>query len=569
MESFPRARKAVAARVLAILVVMVGLMAIAAIVLLQQRTESARNAELKLAGAKVALGVLQVAPFSASSGPAGPAHARALIDANEKTIDTLLGQLRDDSHPAALDEIAAPLAKSYALNEKIYAAAVNDPDFAQKTPKLGAAASGVIFGLVGKLDVARREYAARARRSADQATVGSATVILLLLGAFGFFYRRAAGARKTAEHHRAVAEGLVTENEGLLAESRKDSRTDALTGLGNRRALVADLTDTFAAPGGVQDKLLGLFDLDGFKQYNDTFGHPAGDALLTRLGGRLMDEMDGIGTAYRMGGDEFCILASAGAGDADAIPRRAAAALSESGDAFAVGCSFGVAHLPSEASSVETALGVADERMYEDKTGRSTASRQSTDVLLAVLSERSARLGAHAGSIVRLAQQIAEDLQLPESEVKRIALGAELHDVGKVAIPDAVLDKPGPLSDPEWTFVRQHTLIGERIVLSAQSLADAAGLVRSSHERVDGTGYPDGLRGDEIEVGAGIIGVCDAFVAMRCQRPYRRARSTGEALAELRRGSGTQFLPAAVEALCALVARQDAQAAPAPSVAAG
>ena len=142
---------------------------------------------------------------------------------------------------------------------------------------------------------------------------------------------------------------------------------------------------------------------------------------------------------------------------------------------------------------------------------------------------------------------------------------AELHDVGKSAVPDAILAKPGPLDEREWEFVRQHTLVGERILRAAPALASVARLVRSSHERFDGSGYPDGLAGETIPLGARIVAACDAWDAMMTNRPYRKALSQSEALTELRRCSGTQFDPLVVRALCAEVdgarAVLDAQAA--------
>ena len=132
----------------------------------------------------------------------------------------------------------------------------------------------------------------------------------------------------------------------------------------------------------------------------------------------------------------------------------------------------------------------------------------------------------------------------------------QLHDVGKIAVPDAILNKPGPLTEDEWQFIRQHTLIGERILGAAPSLADAARLVRASHERMDGTGYPDGLLGEEIPLGARVIGVCDAFDAMTSARPYRATPLSVEgALAELRENAGTQFDPQVVEMFCDEVLR--------------
>jgi HD-GYP domain-containing protein (c-di-GMP phosphodiesterase class II) len=131
---------------------------------------------------------------------------------------------------------------------------------------------------------------------------------------------------------------------------------------------------------------------------------------------------------------------------------------------------------------------------------------------------------------------------------------AKLQDVGMMAIPDAILAKPGPLNDAEWAYIRKHTVIGERIVAAAPPLLPVARLVRSSHERWDGGGYPDGLAGESIPVGARIVFVCDSFDAMISERPYRQARSPEQALAEMRRCAGTQFDPEVVDALAAVVA---------------
>jgi len=415
-------------------------------------------------------------------------------------------------------------------------------------------AAGATSGL---LDAASLEYDRRASRSQMQATVGSVVLILLLLGAFGFLYRRSAIAR-------SLAECLVEENAHLLALSREEALHDSLTGLPNRRALMNDLSAALPHANDAKPLVLALFDLDGFKQYNDTFGHLAGDALLGRLSDRLASALDGIGTAYRMGGDEFCVVAPLGATDVEEIPRLAGEALSESGSVFTIGCSYGITQVPTEATSVVEALRLADQRMYENKTGGSSASRQSTDVLLQVLSERSPELHEHLSDVARLAGLTAQRLELPVHEVKRIRLAAELHDVGKTAIPETLLNKSGALNDEEWAFMRGHTLTGERIIRAAPSLAHTADLVRSSHERFDGAGYPDGLAGDAIPLGASIIAVCDAYDAMVTDRPYRRAMSTADALAELRSCSGEQFDPAVAAAFCALAEELEA-AAPLPA----
>jgi HD-GYP domain-containing protein (c-di-GMP phosphodiesterase class II) len=176
-----------------------------------------------------------------------------------------------------------------------------------------------------------------------------------------------------------------------------------------------------------------------------------------------------------------------------------------------------------------------------------------------VLAERSPGLLEHTSDVAQLATATAKALQLSESEVERIELAAQLHDIGKVAIPDTILNKPGPLDEEEWEFIRRHPAIGERIVASAPSLASTAELVRLHHERYDGAGYPEGLSGDDVPLGAAIIAVCDAFGAMTVMRPYSDPIPVTEALAELRRCSGSQFHPVVVKVFCELVENPDFQ----------
>jgi diguanylate cyclase (GGDEF)-like protein len=324
--------------------------------------------------------------------------------------------------------------------------------------------------------------------------------------------------------------------------------TDSLTGLANRRRLVHDLEARLSRGRDSSPCVLMLFDLDGFKGYNDAFGHLAGDALLQRLGQALSDAMTSRSRAYRLGGDEFCVLADATA--STQLRVGSLAALSEHGEGFAIGASFGAVSLPGEATQPTEALRIADQRMYAQKHGsRATAGRQSTDVLLRALAERHPDLGEHTDGVATLVGDVARRLGLDGEAFEQVCHAAELHDVGKVAIPDAILGKPGPLDDGEWAFMKRHTLIGERIVAAAPALAVAARLVRSSHERWDGGGYPDGLAGEEIPLGARIIAVCDAFDAIISQRPYRASRSAAEALTELHRCAGTQFDPMIVDAL--------------------
>jgi HD-GYP domain-containing protein (c-di-GMP phosphodiesterase class II) len=270
-----------------------------------------------------------------------------------------------------------------------------------------------------------------------------------------------------------------------------------------------------------------------------------------RLGASLGRAIGPYGNAYRLGGDEFCVLVVTGASSAQTITSLAAEALSEKGEGFTVRSSHGSVILPHEARDATLALRIADQRMYAQKEDRrSSATRQTRDLLLQVLHEREPELGEHLKGVAKLAIGVATRLGLEGEELDEVVRGAELHDVGKMAIPDEILRKPGPLTEEEWAFVRQHTLIAERILSAAPALLPVAKLVRASHERFDGSGYPDGLAGEAIPLGSRIIAVCDAFHAMTSPRPFRPAIPPQDALTELRACAGTQFDPEVVTAFC-------------------
>ena len=351
----------------------------------------------------------------------------------------------------------------------------------------------------------------------------------------------------------------LRENRGLLRASQMDATTDALTGLSNRRKLQQDL-GALVAGDEVERHVLVLLDLNGFKTYNDSYGHGAGDALLARLGTTLDDSFGAAATTYRMGGDEFCVLAPAPE-DVDAFTRRCAEALSTHGDGFSITAAHGVVSIPQEATEPSRALAIADARMYRDKNaGRPPAAKQSAGVLIAVIEERAPGLAHHVNAVAALACAIGLELGLDAEELEALACGAALHDIGKMAIPEAILEKPGELSAAEWELIKQHTLIGERILTAAPALHRSAQLVRSSHERVDGCGYPDGLAGDAIPLGSRIILVADAFDAMTSKRAYGPTLSESDALAELRRCAGSQFDPRVVEAATRAVADRSSNA---------
>jgi diguanylate cyclase (GGDEF)-like protein len=339
----------------------------------------------------------------------------------------------------------------------------------------------------------------------------------------------------------------LRDNSRLLALRHQEARTDPLTGLCNRRVLADDIAAHVENPDP-PPLTLTLFDLDGFKEYNDTFGHPAGDRLLERLSGRLAMLVAEHGNAYRMGGDEFCTLTRELGADS-VTAAEAAGALSEDGVRSSIGCSYGSVSIPGESSNADDALRIADQRLYAQKrSSRTSAGRQSCDVLLLALAERDSELAAHLGGVAEMARATAVELGVRDRDLEEVCQTALLHDVGKVAIPDEILSKPGPLDEREWAFMHRHTIIGERIVSAAPALAGVAKDVRSTHERFDGLGYPDGLRGSEVPLTSAIVAVCDSYDAMITDRPYRKARSSAQAIAELRACAGAQFDPEVVEA---------------------
>jgi len=336
---------------------------------------------------------------------------------------------------------------------------------------------------------------------------------------------------------------------------RRELTTDPLTRLYNRRALMEDLPRVCQRASEEDPAFLWFFDLNGFKNYNDAFGHAAGDVLLARLGRRLEEAVGTAGAVYRLGGDEFCVLLWNPVEDPHALFQRSREALAERGGAFTVTASAGAVEIPSGAREPSHALRLADQHMYRDKAAlRGGAAEVITAVLHAALAQRHPELDEHSTDVASDVELLARAVGMDQEAVEQIVRAGDLHDVGKLGIPDEIIAKPGPLSERDWEFMRQHTVMGERIIAAAgPSLERIAPLVRSSHERWDGNGYPDGLAGEQIPLGARIITICDAFRAMLSERPYKRPIPLEEALEELRRCAGSQFDPRLVEVFCETV----------------
>jgi diguanylate cyclase (GGDEF)-like protein len=343
-------------------------------------------------------------------------------------------------------------------------------------------------------------------------------------------------------------------NMRMLATTEEEATTDSLTGLLNRRCLVADLNLALNRADEAAH-VLALFDLDGFKSYNDSFGHSAGDELLKRLGANLASSVAPWGKAYRLGGDEFCVLAPTGEVKASVIVKAAEAALSDRGPSFSITASWGMAQLPEEAQTPGDALRIADRRMYTQKGQRAdSALSQTRGVLLGLLREREPELDRHLGGVAHLASEMGRALQLEAEDQDVLVRAAEMHDIGKVAIPDEILHKRGPLTEAEGDLMRKHTLVGERVLSAAPAMMQVAKVVRSSHESWDGSGYPDGLAGEAIPLGSRIILICDAYTAMTSPRSYGRQLTPVEAAGELQRSAGHQFDPKLVELFAEKVA---------------
>jgi len=349
--------------------------------------------------------------------------------------------------------------------------------------------------------------------------------------------------------------------------------TDPLTGLGNHRHFHERLARELEQALRYDRPLaLCLVDVDDFKRINDSFGHPMGDSVLSQVAARLRQ----TGEAFRLGGDEFAVLlpgyeASEALTAGESIIERIAGI--DFGRVGAITVSAGIALAPEHARERDELLRLVDGALYWAKEyGKNRVRVFRPDVVelaelkrLALTGDRAARLraaaslaravdardaysGSHSQRVAHLAVRLAARLGLSREELELTQLAASLHDVGKLALPEELLRKPAPLSEPEWASLKQHAQIGFRM-LESLGVDPVAEWVLHHHERWDGMGYPDRLAGTEIPVGARIIFVADAYDAMTSDRLYRGRCSDAEAVAEIIRCAGTQFDPSVVDAL--------------------
>ncbi len=330
------------------------------------------------------------------------------------------------------------------------------------------------------------------------------------------------------------------------------SRTDPLTGCLNRRGFEESVTselDRSLREGGSAG--LVLLDLDNFKAVNDVNGHAAGDELLcwvVDVLGRAARPFDSVG---RLGGDEFAILApGAGESGAEHIATRARKLLSER-----VAVSTGVACFPAHGVDHDGLQRHADRQLYASKHGDdahfASGRRELTwaATLARAVDARMATPIEHSTIVARYAAGIAQQLGWSGPDLAHLRISAMLHDIGKVVLPDRILQKPDALDEVEFEEVKRHPEIGAELINRVEGLSQIANWVRHSHEHFDGSGYPDGLRGDAIPLASRILLVADAYDAITSDRPYREAQAQSTALEELRRNAGFQFDPRCVGAL--------------------
>jgi len=306
----------------------------------------------------------------------------------------------------------------------------------------------------------------------------------------------------------------LSENKRLLASASDAALTDSLSQLPNRRALTQDLDDLAATATPDNPVALVLFDLDGFKTYNDRYGHPAGDGLLQRLGERLALLRSPAVSVYRLGGDEFCLLAQANPVTTARLIDKAIVALSEKSEEYTVTASFGTSTMPEDATEVGEALRLADVRLYSRKADLYAGREHPHDQLLGVLNARDPGSSATRELAATIATQTAAALGLDPHAQNEIARATLLRDVGTLALPDALASPTRPLTDVEMQHRHQHPRIAERILSCVPLLRPLAPIVAASHENWDGSGYPTGTAGTTIPLAARIVAASTTYAEL-------------------------------------------------------
>lgn len=348
----------------------------------------------------------------------------------------------------------------------------------------------------------------------------------------------------------------ITERKRYEEQLKYLSLHDQLTGLYNRTFFEEELKRLSVSREYPITVLVA--DLDGLKLVNDTLGHAKGDEMLKACADILRASLRQSDILARIGGDEFAVLLPKTDGKTgEDIARRIHSRIDDYNrehPELPLHLSLGLATCKSKNETLEDAFKRADDLMYRYKLARRASARnQTAGALLAVLEEKDYITAGHAQRVEELCLKVGEKIGLSPRQMADLALLARVHDLGKVVVPGSILFKKGPLTEEELDLMRQHSEKGYRIALSSPDLAGVADLILKHHERWDGSGYPLGLKGEEIPVECRILTIVDAFDAMTSERPYRKPKSKEEAVAELERCAGSQFDPQLVDVFVSIV----------------
>jgi len=379
-------------------------------------------------------------------------------------------------------------------------------------------------------------------------------------------------------------------NSQLYAQAREKARLDELTGLFNRRHFDERLREEINRQvryGGAFSLI--MLDLDSFKAYNDVYGHPAGDTLLQDIGGLIKKAIRTSDQAFRYGGDEFAaLLPQTDTDSAYHVAERIRQEVAAHAQARSTGvtCSVGISSCPSDGKLPADLVSAADSALYHSKYAGGNRVHISSSLMPAAAS-RQADIGearspslaaiyalttavdakdhytyAHSQRVKDCVVTLAQALGLPTDAVNRLSAAALLHDIGKIGVRDFILTKNGALTDQEFEEVKTHPRLAVAIISNVPSLAPCVPAILYHHERFDGTGYPQGLKGEDIPLEARILAVPDCLADMTADRPYRPALDWKEAMEEITRNSGTQFDPNVAKVFVALM---ESGAIPRPS----
>jgi diguanylate cyclase (GGDEF)-like protein/putative nucleotidyltransferase with HDIG domain len=369
------------------------------------------------------------------------------------------------------------------------------------------------------------------------------------------------------------------ENAQLYAQVEQKSRIDELTGLFNRRHFEERLKEEVSRHSRYGHVFsIIMLDLDNFKTYNDVYGHPAGDILLGQVGKIIKSSLRNVDQAFRYGGDEFvAIMPETSKEDAYVVAERVREQIATEMEkmSITVTCSIGLASYPEDGVLSGELIVGADTALYYAKwTGGNRSylySNSSSELvgdggiygkrnglsavyaLVSVVEARDPYVYGHSRKVNTYAVALAEAIGLSPDEVSKVSTAALLHDIGKIGIPDKVLNKKGKLDEENWQAVKAHAKLGANIASNIPNLVPCVSSILYHHERWDGGGYPEGLKGEEIPIGARILAIADTFEAMTAARPYRPAFPRAEVIKELRKDAGSKFDPKLVEVFVDLI----------------